>query len=148
MRKLVLVIVCLTLAVGFSTGRGKDNDSKDLKELMQRKLKYGQKVLEGLALKNFDTIANSAEELMEVSKAAEWKVVKTPRYEVYGNEFRRNAETMIQSAKAKNLDGATLAYVDMTLTCVKCHKYVREVRMGRLDGRGEHLARSVDGSKP
>ncbi len=146
MRKLVLAMACLTLAVGFSTGH--DNDSKELKELMQRKLKYGQKVLEGLALKDFDTIARSAEELIQVSKAAEWKVVKTPRYELYSNEFRRNAETMLQNAKEKNLDGATLAYVDMTLTCVKCHKHVREVRMGRLDGRGEHLARSVDGSKP
>jgi len=136
------------LAVGFSTSLGHDKDSKDLKELMQRKLKQGQKVLEGLALNDFDVIAKSAEELIEVSKAAEWKVVKTPRYELYSNEFRRNAETMIQNAKAKNLDGATLAYVDMTLTCVKCHKHVRQVRMGRLDGRPEHLARSVDVLNP
>ena len=148
MRKLVLVLACLTLAVGFSTGLSRDRDSKDLKELIQRKLKYGQKALEGLALSDFETITRSAEELIEVSKAAEWKIVKTPRYELYSNEFRRNAETMIQNAKAKNLDGATLAYVDMTLTCVKCHKHVREVRMGRLDGRGEHLARSVDLPNP
>jgi hypothetical protein len=148
MRKLVLALACLILAVGFSTGLGHDKDSKDLKELMRRKLKYGQKVLEGLALNDFEVITSSAEELIQVSKAAEWKVVKTPRYEVYSNEFRRNAETMIENAKAKNLDGATLAYVDMTLTCVKCHKHVREVRMGRLDGRKEHLARSLDGATP
>jgi len=49
------------------------------------------------------------------------------------NDFRRAAETMIQQAKAKNTDGIALAYVDMTLSCVRCHKYVREVRMASLD---------------
>ena len=29
-------------------------------------------------------------------------------------------------AKAKNIDGATLAYVQLTVNCVNCHKYVRE----------------------
>ena len=30
----------------------------------------------------------------------------------------------------KNLDGAALSYVDMTLMCVKCHQHVRETKMG------------------
>ena len=36
----------------------------------------------------------------------------------------------------ENLDACALSYVDMTLTCVKCHKYVRETRdtaLGRPD---------------
>jgi hypothetical protein len=49
-------------------------------------------------------------------------------YEVQTNNFRRAAETLIQKAKAKNLDGATLAYVDMTVTCVRCHQYCRDIR--------------------
>ena len=39
---------------------------------------------------------------------------------------------MIQKAKAKNIDGVTLAYVDMTFTCVKCHQNTREERDTRL----------------
>jgi hypothetical protein len=103
----------------------------DVKELMQQKLKHSQKVLEGVATGNFEEISKHAEELVILSKEAEWKVVKTPRYETYSNDFRRNAEALIQSAKEKNLDAAALAYVDLTLNCVKCHKYVREVRMTR-----------------
>ena len=48
------------------------------------------------------------------------------------NNFRRALETLTQKAKAKNLDGATLAYVDMTVTCVRCHQYCRDVRDTRL----------------
>jgi len=60
-------------------------------------------------------------------------VVKTPRYANYSNEFQEIAEKLIKAAKEKNLDGATLAYLEMTSSCVKCHKHVREVRMVRLD---------------
>ena len=33
---------------------------------------------------------------------------------------------MQAKAKAKNLDGATLAYVRLTMNCIECHKYVRD----------------------
>jgi hypothetical protein len=121
----LLPIVCI------NAGHG--DGSNDLKDLMQRKLKCSQKVLEGVAVKDFNMIVTQAEELVQVSKAAKWRVFKTPQYERFSNDFRRNAEVLIQQAKERNLDGAALAYVDLTLNCVKCHKHVREVRMGRLD---------------
>ena len=112
---------------------GKDPPKKeaDVKELMQQKLKHSQKILEAIATNEFDSLTKHADELIVLSKEAEWKVIKTPRYETYSNDFRRNAEALVQSAKEKNLDAAALAYVDLTLNCVKCHKHVREVRMTR-----------------
>jgi hypothetical protein len=111
---------------------GDDPDqSAKLKKLMQRKLQHAQKVLEGVTLKDFDKIAEHAEELAAVSKEAGFRVVRTPKYELYSNEFRRQAESLAQQAKEKNLDGAALSYVELTLNCVKCHKYVRETRMTR-----------------
>jgi hypothetical protein len=130
------VAYCLALLVVFGlvpTLRGHGQEPKGMRELMQRKLQHAQKVLEGVALGDFDRIAAGGGELIEVSKAAEWKVVKTPQYELYSNEFRRNAESLADAAKARNLDGAALAYVDLTLSCVKCHKHVRETRMTRRD---------------
>jgi hypothetical protein len=100
-------------------------------ELMRRKLEGAQKVLEGVAVKDFSLIAKHAEDLLAISKEAEWKVLKTPSYEIYSNDFRRNAEALIANARNKNLDAAALSYVDLTLTCVKCHKHVREIRMVR-----------------
>jgi hypothetical protein len=110
-----------------------DAITKELSELMKRKLENSQKVLEGIAINDFDKISKHAEELIAISKQAEWKVLKTADYDLYSNDFRRNAGDLIQKARDKNLDGAALAYVDMTLTCVKCHKYVRENRRAQLD---------------
>jgi hypothetical protein len=133
MKNLPYYLTAVILAALVPALVGHAEQPKGAKELMQKKLANSQKVLEGIALNDFDKIGTHAGELIEISKAAEWKVVKSPQYEVYSNEFRRNAETMVKEAKAKNIDGVTLAYVDLTLTCVKCHKHVREVRMGRLD---------------
>jgi hypothetical protein len=123
-------LLAMLALVPVSSGDGQDN--KKVSELMHRKLTYAQRVLEGVAINDFDKITRNAEELVQVSKDVEWQVVKTPRYEVHSNEFRRAVETMIEKSRDKNLDGAALAYVEMTLTCVKCHKYVREVKMTRL----------------
>ena len=100
---------------------------------MERKLEHSQKVLKGIALADFDMIGKNAEELIQASKDAEWKALKTPRYAIYSNDFRQAAEALAEKAQAKNLDGATLAYMEMTMTCVKCHKHVREKRMALAD---------------
>jgi hypothetical protein len=130
MLKKLIVVTALALSVLPFTGtRGAEFEPTS--ELMRRKLAQSQKVLEGVAVNDFEKIAAGAEELIAISKEAEWQALKTPRYELYSNEFRRSAETLIKNAKDKNLDAAALTYVDLTLTCVKCHKHVREVRMTR-----------------
>jgi hypothetical protein len=135
MRKVTYALVVLALLLGIPTLSGHGQEKADDKPpgLMQRKLIHSQKVLEGVALNDFDKIAKGAEELILISKQTEWKVMKTPQYEVHSNEFRRIADEMVKGAKDKNLDAAALKYVELTLTCVKCHKYVREVRMTSLD---------------
>lgn len=131
-RLAALAVVCVLAGVE-ATGHGDEPREKKKPTLMQKKLSHAQAVLEGLAMNNFDKIADSAEELTAISKVAEWQVLKTPTYELYSNEFRRSTEALRKQGKAKNTDGATIAYVEMTFTCVKCHQHVRDERIGRLD---------------
>ena len=57
-----------------------------------------------------------------------WNVIQTPEYQQRSDEFRRHARALTKAAQDKNLDGATLAYVQLTLACVECHKHVRHFR--------------------
>src|ERR1700730_7247708 len=98
--------VALFALLGFLPSLSGHDDTKELRDLMQRKLKASQRVLEGIALNNFEQIAKNGEELILISKDAEWKVLKTPMYELHSNEFRRNAEGLVRAAKDRNLDGA------------------------------------------
>src|SRR5262249_4211699 len=108
--KILMTGFVLFLAVPALCGDG--DDPKKVKELMQKKLEHAQKILEGVVKEDFKEIANHAEDLMEISKAVEWHVVKTPRYEVQSNQFRRTLEELMDKAKEKNLDGAALSYME------------------------------------
>ncbi len=136
MRKVTFALVILALLLGIPTLSGHGGEPKKegkLGDLMHKKLVASQGVLEGIAVNDFKKIAAEADELIEVSKQAEWRILKTPKYELYSNDFRRTAENLGQSAKDKNIDAAALNYVELTLTCVKCHKYVRETRNTSTD---------------
>jgi hypothetical protein len=97
------------------------------KEFMRKKLDSAQSVLEGLAMEDFKLIAKGAGELKTASTSAEFNVINDGFYNAYADKFRRTTDKMAKAAREKNIDGATLAYLDMTLSCVECHKYVRIV---------------------
>jgi hypothetical protein len=131
MKRLLSSLLIAAFAFGTATvvGHGGEPPQAKTAELMRKKLQQLQKVLEGIALNDFDKIIQHADELILISKETEFKVMKTPQYELYTGEFRRNAEDLVKKAKEKNIDGSTLAYMELTLTCVRCHKHCREVRM-------------------
>jgi hypothetical protein len=132
-RKSKLVLAVLFLFVTMASLHGHGDEPQKVSDLMKKKLTNAQKVLEGVVTGDFDKIAKHADELMVISKAVEWKVVRSPQYEMHTNQFRRAVDDLSERAKEKNLDGAALSYVDMTLSCVKCHKYVRETKTALLD---------------
>jgi hypothetical protein len=111
-------VSALALVVPFMDSHAEDRKD-DLKPLMKRKLEASQKVLEGIALNDSELVGKNADELLQISKAVEFKVLKTAQYELYSNEFRSGVENLGEMAKSKNGDGAALAYVEVTLTCVK-----------------------------
>ena len=106
-----------------------------VKDFMRLKLEHSQKVLEGLATEDFEAIARHSREMSLLSQATTWQVLQGSEYLQHSREFRRTADEMSREAKQKNLDGAALKYVEMSLKCVSCHKYVRGVRMAAVDPR-------------
>lgn len=129
----------LTAALGLVVGalvtivRSQQDQDQDVEKLMRMKLEHSQKVLEGVVTEDFELVADNARSLKALSEAAEWRVFQTPEYRQYSAEFRRTADILAQMAEAKNLDGAALNYVQLTMNCVHCHKYVRNIRLAHAD---------------
>lgn len=95
-------------------------------QFMRPKLDYSKAVLEGLALEDFPKIAQNARALRNLSEAAEWQALPDLDYVRYSAEFQRATNEMVRHANEKNLDAATLSFVEMTMTCVRCHQFVRQ----------------------
>jgi hypothetical protein len=121
----VFAVAALVMAV-----RGAEQRPRSRAEFMRTKLEYSKQALAGLTLEDFDAIAKSARALRLLSQAAEWEVPTIPNatdYVALTREFQLMTDEMANKAREKNIDGATLAYLRLTLNCVNCHKYVREV---------------------
>lgn len=93
---------------------------------MRAKLAHADQVLEGLAVEDYELIERAAQELSLASLDSNWQVLQTEDYVRQSAEFRRSCDALKKAAQEKNLDGATLAWVEVTLKCVQCHKYVRD----------------------
>jgi hypothetical protein len=121
------VVAAALLLVGLGTAQEKPKAADPPKKptVMQRKLTHAQKVLEGLALEDFDKIHSGSDGLIECYKDATWRINETDKYLLFSNDFLRRVENLKKAAKDKKIDAAALAYVDLTLTCVKCHQYLR-----------------------
>jgi hypothetical protein len=147
MKQLTYVLAFLAMAGFFSPLTSGAPKESRLKKIMEGKLRNSQRLLEGIVTRNFAKITSSAEKLIQLSKTAEWQVLQTPRFELHSDEFRSAAEAVVRKAKDKNLDGAALSYLEMTLSCVRCHNYVREVREARLPAPRPDLATVFAGNR-
>lgn len=110
---------------------------------MRAKLDHSKKLLEGLALEDFTLIARQSQELSLLSQATNWQVLQTDEYLEQSAEFRRSADALTEAAREKNLDAAALRFVDLTMKCVNCHKYVRKVRMASIPASADAIALST-----
>ena len=123
---LAIAVAVVAVAVAQQAG-GKPRRSRA--ESMRMKLEYSKTILEGLALEDYEKISKNARALRQLSEAADWElptILNAGDFIIFTTEFQRLTNEMERKAKDKNIDGATLAYLRMTMNCVTCHKYVRE----------------------
>ena len=118
-------LILASLFGGTTTTYSQAEKESGVKEAMRQKVAYSQQVLIGVSLGDYGLIANNAEKLVELSNKTNWYSRQLPEYELFLNEFRRNAQELMKAGQQKNLDAASLAYVQMTLSCVSCHKFIR-----------------------
>jgi len=145
MRYAAPVIIIAALAIGIATvtqpGDARETSrpgmqvAQDVPEsLMRQKLDHAQDLLAALSIGDFDRMISNSRELQRISLEARWSQPHSPAYADLGEEFRAALERLVSAAEKQNIDSASLNYVQMVLTCIQCHKVVRE---------GEHLAQQA-----
>ena len=102
---------------------------KVLNQAMAKKLKHAQELVAALALEDFVRLADNARTLRQIGQDTLWKVSPNLTYVKYSAEFASAAEELERRAKERDLNGATLSYVRLTISCVECHKFIRDNRI-------------------
>lgn len=108
-------------------------------KFMRRKLDYVRDIVTGLSVEDYNQIKRASQDLMLLSHETDWKVLTTPEYMKASSDFRETVARLRQAGEQKNLDGATIAYFEVTLNCVRCHKQLRRKppNLSRPDSNGQ-----------
>jgi hypothetical protein len=130
MRRLLSLtaIAVVVLAVTNAWVKAQGPGEKPLKPFMQMKLEPAKQILEGIALEDFDLINRSAQRISALTFDAGWMTIQTASYRQHSEDFQRSVAAIAQAARNKNLNAATLSYMQMTLSCVQCHKDLRSAQ--------------------
>jgi len=123
------VAVALTLPGAFavvSAAEPKPLRPDNVAVFMRAKLDHSSEVLEGLSLADFEKIRRGGQLLALASQASSWQVLQSEEYARQSVAFRRACERLERAAAEQNLDAAVLAWMDVTMKCVQCHRYVRD----------------------
>ncbi len=95
-------------------------------EAMKGKLKNAHAVLDALALADYESLRLNADVLKHIAEMRVFVTAhRSEEYKFQAQAFKIAADDLMKAARARNLEAATLAYNDMTRTCVKCHATFR-----------------------
>ena len=92
---------------------------------MRMKLDASQKILEGLALEDFELIQEGAAKLEEMSAAEKWRVTNDFFYREHSNDFLKITKRLSKNAKDGKLEASALTWLEATMQCIECHKWTR-----------------------
>lgn len=134
MKRFLTISVALALLLGVafklqSVTAVTNQDPKkhtDLGHFMELKLEHTKGILEGVTTEDFEMIAKEAQLLKGLSLESSWNVHTTQEYLEQSSDFRRTLQVITDAAHERNLDRAALGYIDLTVRCLECHRYLRK----------------------
>lgn len=127
MRQTLILGLCI-LAASFAVVTVPGQETKEQPESfwMNKKLEYSKHILEGITTENFEAIRESAGAMRRLSALEGFVRRKdTKAYRAQLAIFEFATDELMRHAEDKDVDGAALAFTQLTLSCVNCHKQLR-----------------------
>ena len=102
-----------------------DTEEQPMSVWMEKKLIHSQALLRGLAMGDLESVDYNAGRLKMLNRVEGFVRRANPDYRAHLNIFSRVSAEIQRQAKKGNIEGATLAFNQLTVSCVQCHKTLR-----------------------
>lgn len=120
---LFLVIAFCFVAPGESVPPSKKRTTH---QVMRDKLSLSQQLLHSVVVEDYATVERQSNELAELTREAAWMAHRTDEYRLESVDFERSAYQLAAAAREEKLSETTLGFLGVTMSCVRCHRYLRE----------------------
>ena len=124
------------VVVGLSVTEA-SSQTVQLQRVMREKLQQSQGLLAALVTSDWVVLEQRSRDLERLTNDPAWAVLKTPEYARYGSAFAEAIRDLIEAARQRDQEGAPLAYVSLTLSCVRCHQVVARRRQANSTATGD-----------
>jgi hypothetical protein len=134
--KTSIVLLLVLLACIWNMAQGKDQPDKEVtagqgsrtfNSWMQEKLENSQAIFAAMAVADFEMIEESSERLSTVGSLEGFVRKGYPGYRTQLSTFQFAVNDIREQAAKKNIEGVALGFHQLTLSCVNCHKQLRNV---------------------
>jgi hypothetical protein len=105
------------------------NQGPELNTVMREKLGHAQKILEALVTSDWTSLETHSRELEQLTRDPRWMVLKYPEYSKHSAAFVQAVQALHTAAAQHDLEDTPKTYVNMTLKCVECHRYLARDRI-------------------
>jgi cytochrome c556 len=128
MNRSLFVVALLLMVAAIPAAKAEDQkpEKSEPSFWMKQKLDRSKDILEGLSTGDFDKVAKAAQALRLLSKIEAFARGGTPGYRKQLENFEDATDEIVNQANNDNLEGVTLAFHQLTSSCVKCHKQLRK----------------------
>ena len=101
----------------------------ELNRLMEQKLAHTQEILKAVVTSDWVALETQSRELERLTHDPRWMVLQYHEYRRHSDAFVRAVQQLHRAAAQRDLEAAPRAYIDVTLRCVDCHRYLARARL-------------------
>jgi len=125
-KKWQFVVVLSAVVVGFAAVSGQ---RAQLDSIMREKLVHTQLILETVVTSDWASLEKHTEDLERLTNDPRWMVLRYPESARQSAAFVRALQDLRLAAVKRDLEKTPLAYTEVILKCVECHRYMARARI-------------------
>jgi hypothetical protein len=103
-----------------------DDPEKHSSFWMEQKLRLSKEILTALATADFEAMGKNAEIMRGLNRVERFVRRGPEGYRDQLKQFNMANNALIRASRKENLEAATLAFNQLTISCVSCHQHLRE----------------------
>ena len=124
--RMLTIVILVALSATTTLGQ-----SPATARVMREKLGHSQKILEAILTSNFGLLERESAALARATKDPAWTVLRGPEYLRQSEAFLKSLGELDAAATERDLDAAVERYTALTMTCFRCHRYMKDQRIAR-----------------
>jgi hypothetical protein len=117
------------LLVAVTAGPSSLAQTARMPQVMRTKLDHSQRILEAVVTSNWQLLDRESRDMALVVRDPAWSYLAMPEYVRHSEAFLRATDDLIEAARLRDLEGASLGFMSLTTSCVSCHRYLARARI-------------------